>query len=81
MSSKLSSKISKTLERGGENLIRVLITLTVLASVLFLFHFNLLERFEYVTYDYRMLLRGQRAADPRIVVIEISDDSVAKIGR
>lgn len=45
------------------------------------FHFRLLDRFELVTYDYRCQLSQIEPTDPRIVVIEISDDSVAKIGR
>ena len=78
---KITSRFSKILERDNQDSIRILITLSVLLSVIFLFHFDLLKRFELVTYDYRMMLRGPRPADPRIVVIEISDDSVAKIGR
>lgn len=34
-----------------------------------------------MTYDYRQIIKGPRPVDPRIVVIEISDDSIAKIGR
>ncbi|MBI2094623.1 MAG: CHASE2 domain-containing protein [Candidatus Omnitrophica bacterium] len=58
----------------------------VLCAAVFLFSFlvyrsNLLERFEFETYDLRCLLSPQEEADPRIAVIEISDDSVAAIGR
>src|SRR3989338_7731979 len=45
------------------------------------YHFNILERFELVTYDYRFHAKGSREANPQIVVIEISDESVTKIGR
>ncbi|MBI3315891.1 MAG: diguanylate cyclase [Candidatus Omnitrophica bacterium] len=57
------------------------IILGALILTLALYHWDILKRFEYVTYDYRCILRGDRAPDPRVVVIEISDDSVTKIGR
>ena len=60
---------------------RALIVFLMLAAVLLSYHFHLFDRFELVTYDYRCLLRGARAVQPQITVIEISDDSVAKIGR
>ncbi len=78
---KFNLKFSALFENENQSVTRVLITFVVFLSVFFLFHFDLLKRFELVTYDYRVMLRGQRAADPKIVVIEISDDSVAKIGR
>ena len=73
--------VSKIFKTGEQNAARVMITTTVFFGVFVLFHFNLLQRFELVTYDYRVMARGSRPADPRIVVIEMSDDSVAKIGR
>jgi diguanylate cyclase (GGDEF)-like protein len=57
------------------------IILGALFFVLVLNQWDVLRRFEYVTYDYRCMLRGARPADSRIAVIEVSDDSVAKIGR
>ena len=66
---------------GEQDTARILITVMVFLSVFFLYHSDLLRRFELVTYDYRVMLKGKKPADPRIVVIEISDDSVAKIGR
>src|SRR3989338_10425636 len=74
-------KFSKFPTLEDQNAIRILITLTVFLAVLLLFHFDLLRRFELVTYDYRVMLKGVRTGDPRIVVVEISDDSIAKIGR
>jgi diguanylate cyclase (GGDEF)-like protein len=53
----------------------------VFLLVFVFFHFNVLQRFELVTCDYRFILKGDRKADPRLAVIEISDDSVRKIGR
>ncbi len=79
--SKIIEKPLKLFSPENQDLKRILITTAVFLSVYFLFHFDLLKRFELVTYDYRMILKGKRPADPRIVVIEISDDSVAKIGR
>jgi len=60
---------------------RVTITAGVFFAVFVFFHFDVLKRFELVTYDYRCQARAARASDPRVVVIEISDDSVEKIGR
>lgn len=60
---------------------RHLIALVIFFTVALSYHYDLLRRFELVTYDYRVMLRGPREADPRIAVIEISDDSVSKIGR
>ena len=60
---------------------RTLIALGAFFAVLVAYHFQVLQRFELVTYDYRFLLKQKQAVDPRIVVIEISDDSVSKIGR
>ncbi|PIU40651.1 MAG: hypothetical protein COT00_00575 [Candidatus Omnitrophica bacterium CG07_land_8_20_14_0_80_50_8] len=79
--SKIRLKLSNLLEHSNQDSTRILITSTVFLCVLFMFHFDLLKRFEFVTYDYRVMLRGTRLADPKIVVIEISDDSIAKIGR
>lgn len=60
---------------------RVLITAFVFLCVAFLYFFQTLQRFELVTYDSRFILKGTRPTDPAIVVVEISDDSVKKIGR
>ncbi len=65
----------------SQDFIRIYITTAVFAVVFFVFQFDILKRFELVTYDYRHILRGPRPVDPAIAVIEISDDSVAKIGR
>ncbi len=60
---------------------RALIGLAVLLLVTGFYGFHIMRWFELVTYDYRCLLRGMRASQPQIAVIEISDDSVEKIGR
>ncbi len=44
-------------------------------------YFDLLQRFELVTYDYRFRLKHNPIINPRIMVIEISDDSIQEIGR
>ncbi len=66
---------------GGEDRVRIFITALVFLGVALLYHFEVLNRFELVTYDTRFILKGTRPADPRIAVIEISEDSVQKIGR
>ena len=63
------------------NRVRVLIVLFVLTLIFTLQQYKILDRFEYVTYDYRCIARGARPAQPEIAVIEISDDSISKIGR
>lgn len=61
--------------------VRLALSLAVLLATLAMHQADLLKRFEYVLYDYRFHFRGERACDPRIAVIEIADDSIAKIGR
>ncbi len=61
--------------------VRVLIVIFVLALVVALYQYQVFRRFEFVTYDYRCMLRVAKPTDPNIVVIEISEDSVTKIGR
>lgn len=60
---------------------RATLSLVVLLVTLMMYQVDLLKRFEYVLYDYRFHFKGMRASDPRIVAVEISDDSIAKIGR
>lgn len=73
--------ILKTLRLDKQERARILIILGVFIGVSVLCYFDALKRFELVTYDYRFILKGTRPADPRIAVIEISDDSITKIGR
>ncbi len=61
--------------------VRASIAFGVFLFIFLLSCFQTLNRFELVTYDYRCLLRGDRPTQSDIVVIEISDDSIAKIGR
>lgn len=71
----------QSLKPSPSDRIRTLITAGVFICVFLLFQWDLLKRFEFVTYDYRCLVKGTTQADPRIGVIEISDDSIAAIGR
>lgn len=71
----------KDLKLNHQDWVRFLISCGLLATVTVMWGLGILERFELVTYDYRTILKGSRSADPHIVVVEISDDSVAKIGR
>jgi diguanylate cyclase (GGDEF)-like protein len=45
------------------------------------YHFDLLKRFELDTCDIRAQLKATRTTHPSIAVIEISNDSISKIGR
>ena len=58
-------------------------TLGILASimVLILFYFNILGRFELTTFDYRMKFRRARQSSEKIVLIDMGEDSIRKIGR
>ncbi|MCG3176189.1 MAG: hypothetical protein MOGMAGMI_01135 [Candidatus Omnitrophica bacterium] len=60
---------------------RALLSVLALSATLGLMSADALKRFEYVLYDYRFHFKDARPSDPRIVAIEISDDSIAKIGR
>ena len=73
--------LSKFIAVEKQDVARMVIVTAVFFATLGLYNLEVFRRFEYVTYDYRCLLRGARPADSRIVVIEISDDSIAKIGR
>ncbi len=64
-----------------QDTIRILITAFVFLFTALLYTFQTLQRFELVTFDDRFILKGTRATDPGIVVVEISEDSVEKIGR
>ncbi len=77
----LPNQILDNLKWSHANRVRGLIVLSVLGLVFLLHEFSVLQRFELVTYDYRCLLRGSRPSQPEIVIIEISDDSIAAIGR
>lgn len=75
-------KISMELFPWAEmNRIRILIIVFSLTLVVTLFQYNVFKRFEYVTYDYRCQMRWAQPTRPNIAVVEISDDSIAKIGR
>lgn len=44
-------------------------------------YFKVFELYELQTYDWRCQLRGPRPVSPKIVLIDIADDSIAKIGQ
>jgi len=55
---------------------------TIVAIIVsLLFHFGGFDAFERVTFDTAFKLRGTRATDPRIVLVDMADDSVRAIGR
>ncbi len=61
--------------------IRLLIMGSIFLMISLMDVFHVFERFELVTYDYRVAMRGARQTDSRIAVIEITDRGMAKIGR
>jgi len=77
----LLKKLFKYLRINEQDQVRLCIVSAVFFAVFLFYHFDLLKRFELVTYDTRWALKGVRASHPDVVVIEISDDSIAKIGR
>ena len=42
---------------------------------------NLLDRLEYRTVDWRFSLRGQLTPDPRLLILEVNDDSLQRVGQ
>ncbi len=73
--------LQKTICWERSDTVRTVICAVVFLVVAVLYQVEIFKRFELVTYDSRCVLRGTRPADPRIVIIEISEDSVAQIGR
>lgn len=57
------------------------IVLTVVFAGFMFFHFGFLESVELKTYDLRAKLRQRAEPGDEIVIVDIDDDSIAKIGR
>ncbi|MFH1678476.1 MAG: CHASE2 domain-containing protein [Candidatus Omnitrophota bacterium] len=60
---------------------KFLLFLTVSLTICLGSYFRWLESFELIAFDWRMKLRSLQAVSPDIALIEISDDSIAQIGR
>ncbi len=58
----------------------ILLLLLFIISLLFLFKKNF-DRFELITLDWRFRLRAEQIGDPRIVFIDIKEDSLRSLGR
>lgn len=61
--------------------IRIFLVLLVFFGILLSSSFHLFERLELVSFDYRFHLKHKVPARSDIVMIEIADDSIQKIGR
>lgn len=68
-------------KRGYYDFIRVTLAVLVSSVALSLFLCDALNRFELTTFDYRMKLRRPRAANEKIVFVDMGEDSIKKIGR
>ncbi len=68
-------------KRGYHDFIKFALGVLVSLLVLTLFSFDILERFELTTFDYLMRLRPKRYGSEEIVLIDIAEDSINKIGR
>lgn len=67
--------------RGYFDFVKICLGTLVSLIVLAIFLYDALERFELTTFDYRMRLRKKRAIDERVVLIDMGEDSIEKIGR
>ncbi len=61
--------------------IRIFLVLLVLFGILLSFSFHFFDRLELVSLDYRFHLKNKAPARSDVVMIEIADDSIQKIGR
>ena len=73
LTSYLASKLFKV--------VNISLCLIVVVLVFLIVHFNILERIELFTLDLRYKLRGDIPTDPQIVLIDIDEYSIKKIGR
>jgi len=62
-------------------LLNLSLAAALLAAALFISYSRVLDEFEYSTFDLRYRLRPLQPVDEDIVIVEISDDTIAKIGK
>lgn len=67
--------------RGYYDFVKTSLGILVSILVLIIFLYDILERFELTTFDYRMRFRSKRAVNDKIVLVDMGEDSVKKIGR
>ncbi len=68
-------------KRGYYDFVKISLGVSVIILVLIIFLYDALERFELTTFDYRMRLRRKKPVDERVVLIDMGEDSIRKIGR
>ena len=64
-----------------EGLIKFLISAIFITSVMLLSYFRVFEVFELQTLDLRFKIRPSQKTNPDIVIIEIAEDTIEKLGR
>lgn len=74
----LTSFLSQRLLRRIVSALFLILVVILLAAISY---FRVLDEFEFQTYDLRLKLRGARPVSEDVVLIEIGDDSIKKIGR
>lgn len=63
------------------SVVRLLMVLGVFVVTLSLLHFQILDRVELMSYDLRCQVRGKQVTHPQMINVDITDDSITKIGR
>lgn len=64
-----------------KNILIIIISLSVILSVFAISYFHLLDSYELVTLDIRFLLRPKIPTTDKVVIIEIGEDTLEKLGR
>jgi diguanylate cyclase (GGDEF)-like protein len=67
--------------RGYYDFVKMTLGIMTSVIILFVFWFDLLQRFEYTTFDYRMKLRKKEPGNNKVVLIDMGEDSIKAIGR
>ena len=62
-------------------LVSMLITLALISQTRTTYHWPFIEKLEYLLYDTRVLLTMPGDVDPRIVIVNIDEKSLAEIGQ
>src|SRR3989338_3310445 len=61
--------------------VKWLLAITFTAIAILLYQFDVFERLELLTLDYRFILRHPKPRPSKIVFIDMAEDSIAAIGR
>ena len=65
----------------GVILVSLLITIVFLTQTRSTYHWSFIEKLEYLLYDTRVLLTMPGDVDPRIVIVDIDEKSLAEVGQ